>query len=214
MKKRKGWKWALAGAIWFLMSTVTLLSSPQYDTYMRWPIAAVLCAAFAGLTVWLYSKAKKEEAEYNARMREQIETVQKHKMELDEKIRAFNDRYPQVRFAVAGVTFKNEDKTDRQQILREIVLTQEGKTDVWFEQNEELGDESGISVITDCGCVGNIRRSDKQEFRRFLTNPVTHVDLQAELFTTQEGEKIYRADVVFVLDRESENQKWYFNDLH
>ena len=211
MKRRKGWLWALGAAIAFAISTVMMLTSPVYDDMVRWWQPASLAVILAVLAFWLRSSARKAETEEAARKLEAQQAEKKKREELEATVRAFRERYPQFRFAVAGVTFKNDDKTDRQQILREIVLNEQGSCDVWFEEDDE--EDSGIRVLTDCGCVGYIRRSDKKDVRRFLSNTVTSSTLEAELFETDEGDKLYRADVVFVLDRESPLQKWYFDEL-
>ena len=212
MKKRNGWKWMLALTILFAMGFIANLTSPMYDDFVRWPVSAAMTAVMAGITFWMRSRARKAEAEEAKRQRDVMEAVRKDREDRAEKLRRFHGRYPPERFAVAGVTFKKDENTDRQHILREIVLNENGSCDVWFEEETE-GEHPGIRVLTDCGCVGYIRRSDKEKFRRFVDNTVTKVSLETELFENDEGEKIYRADVVFVLDRESPLQKWYFDDL-
>ena len=213
MKKRNGWKWMLALAIWFALGTIGCLTSNMYDAFSRWPISAGLTVVFAALTVWLRSKAKKEEAEYYARQRAAAEQKQREQEARETAIREARDRFRFERFAVAGVTFKNDDGTDRQKILREIALNEGGTCSVWFDENEEMGEASGISVLTESGQVGNIRRSDKEKIRRFFDHNVNTISLSVERFESDEGEKIYRADVVIGLDKNDPEQKWYFDDL-
>ena len=67
--------------------------------------------------------------------------------------------------------------------------------------------------MTDYGCVGYIRRSDKEEVRRFFDKKVYMKYLEVEHFTNDEGRSIYRADVVIRLDREDPEQRWYFDAL-
>ena len=220
MKKKKGWLWSLGAAIAFAMSTVMTLTSPIYDNMMMWWLPAGLTVVFAALTVWLRSKAKKEEADYAARQRAAAEERQHQQEEMrrqdearEAKVREIRDRFRFERFAVAGVTFKNDDGTDRQKILREIALNEGGSCSVWFDENEELGEESGISVLTESGQVGNIRRSDKKKIRRFFDHKVNTISLSVERFESDEGEKIYRADVVIGMDKNDPEQQWYFDDL-
>lgn len=220
MKKRKGWLWTLGAAIAFGISTVMTLTSPIYDNMVMWWFPAGLCVLFGALTFWLYKGAKKAEEEYrqkqlamqekNRQLEEEIKKEQEKQREL---IRQYQERFHHEKFAVAGVTFKNDDGTDRQKILREIALNEDGSCAVWFEENEELGDDSGISVLTENGQVGNIRRSDKKKLRRFFDHDVHTMILSVERFENDEGEKIYRADVVITMDKNDPKQSWYFDDL-
>ena len=209
MKKRKGWVWTLGFTIAFALSTVGALTATNYNSFSVWPQPAALCAICAILTIILRSKAKKEEAQWQAAKEQEREA--KRIAEEQREIEQAKFRYEY--FPVAGVTFQNEDKTDRQKILKEIALNQSGYCDVWFEQNEELGDESGISVMTEFGCVGFIRRSEKQKIRRFFDKPVQAMSLSVERFTNDDGQSIYRADVQIVMKRGEPGQEWYFDDL-
>ena len=144
---------------------------------------------------------------------ESLEEFQKRLDDRQARMEEDNRRFVRLRFPVAGVTFQNEDKTDRQKILREIVLNNDGIAEVSFSENEKLGDDSGIEVITEYGCVGFVRRSDKAKIRRFFDKTTHSVFLSAERFENDEGQKIYRADVCINIDRDDPDQRWYFNDL-
>ena len=122
-------------------------------------------------------------------------------------------RFKRLRFPVAGVTFKNDDGTDRQKILREIALNDDGVAEVSFRENDELGEDSGIEVMTEYGCVGFVRRSDKAEIRRFFDRMAHSQHLGVELFENDDGQKIYRADVCITMDRDDPEQAWYFDEL-
>lgn len=210
MKKRKGWVWTLGFTIAFALSTVGALTATDYVSFSVWPQMAVLFIICAILTIVLRSKAKKEETQWQAAKDKENE----ERLAREKAIKDFQERYYHVRFPVAGVTFQNKDKTDRQKILLEISFNEIAETEVWLEDEEpDLGDESGIRVLTDYGCVGYIRRSDKAEVRRFTGKPVSASYLSVEQFINDEGKKIYRADVVFVLDRKNPGQQWYFDDL-
>lgn len=210
----------LALTILFGIGFVANLTAPVYEDFVRWPTSAALTAVLAALTVWMRSNAKKAEAEYAARQRAVAEAKQR---EMEEKqrereareaaIRAEKDRFRYERFPVAGVTFKNDDGTDRQKILREIALNEDGTCEVWFDENEDLGEESGISVLTENGQVGNIRRNDKKKLRRFFDRTANTMYLSVERFENDDGDKIYRADVVIVMDKNDPEQRWYFDDL-
>ena len=144
------------------------------------------------------------------------ESVEEFTKRLDDRqarIDRDRQRFVRLSFPVAGVTFQNEDKTDRQQILREIALNEDGFCDVWFDEDEDLGEDSGIRVMTELGCVGFLRRSDKKEVHRFFDKMTHSRFLSVERFENDDGQRIYRADVCINMDREDPDQQWYFDEL-
>lgn len=146
----------------------------------------------------------------------QHESVEDFKARLDARearIQEDKRRFERLRFPVAGVTFQNADGTDRQKLLREIALNNDGVTDVFFREDDSLGEESGIEVLTEYGCVGFVRRSDKAQVRRFFDRMTHNRYLSVERFENDEGQKIYRADVCITMDRDDPDQRWYFDDL-
>lgn len=220
MKKNNGWIWLLGGAVWVTLGTISVMSSPQYDVQARWPFAAVAAALLWAAAFVVRKMVQKDDAENAARWqaaadekRQRQEETERVRQQEAEERRIWRENHPTVVFPVAGVTFTNEDKTDRQKILHEISFNDFSRTDVWFDEDEELGDESAIRVLTDYGCVGYIRRSDKDKVRRFFDKKVYMKYLEVEHFTNDEGRSIYRADVVIRLDREDPEQRWYFDAL-
>lgn len=213
MKKNHGWIWLLVGAVWVTLGTVSVMSSPQYDVQARWPFAAVAAALLYAAAFFVRKMVQKDDAENAARWQAAADEKQREYNKLQARLRAFREQHPEYRYAVAGVTFKNEDGTDRQKILQEMSFNEPSDNDVWFEEDEDQGGGSGIRVLTDYGCVGYIRRSDKETARRFFENKVWYKYLNVEQFTNDEGRSIYRADVVFVMDREDPEQRWYFDAL-
>lgn len=220
MKKRTGWLWSLGASIAFVISTVMTLTNPVYDNMTKWWLPAGLAIIFAVLTVWLRSSAKKEEEAYlrqqqrkQEEQQRKQEEEQRQREELAARIKEHRERFRKEKFPVAGVTFKNDDGSDRQKILREIALNNDGTCSVFFDEDDELGEDSAIRVMTEFGQVGHIRRSDKKNIRRFFENMVNSIYLDVERFESDEGEKIYRADVVVTMDKSDPEQSWYFDDL-
>ena len=100
-------------------------------------------------------------------------------------------------FPVAGVTFKNDDGSSRQDILRELCEgVEKGEADCWFEPFLYKG-EMALHVKIGSDCVGNVRRSDVQTVMDCIKASKTGAHLQAELFENDDGEEIYRADFTF-----------------
>lgn len=109
-------------------------------------------------------------------------------------VRASASVYRPKIFSVAGVTFDNDDGSSRQEILREICGgEEEGETEAWLEWYEYLG-EDAYRVMTSCGCVGNVRKNDIHD--AVIAIGASNVDLNVELFETDDGRRIYRADLV------------------
>lgn len=181
--------------------------SPLAYTLFIWPV-------ILGVVTWrLRVAVRKERAAAEAAAREVEEQARRAREEDEARRKEEQDKFRYENYAVAGVTFKNADGTDRQKILREIALNEYGTASVEFEEDTDLGEESGIEVWTEFGCVGFIRRSDKAKVRRFFDRPVQSAGLLVELFVNDDGQKIYRADVHIVMYRGDPAQAWYFDDL-
>ena len=201
------------------LSTLTLVLCilgflGAFSSFSQYSEPSVLAYSFFivptlfGVVTWRLRASAKKEAEAAEA------AVRRDREEREAKVQAFRERYDHIRFPVAGVTFKNDDGTDRQKILLEASFNQAAETDVWLEEEDEtLGENSGIRVLTDYGCVGYIRRSDKQKVRRFTGQPICTKYLSVEQFINDEGKAIYRADVVFVIDRENPAQQWYYDSM-
>lgn len=216
MKKKSGWVWMLGISIGCAISAVMAFMDRQYDGDLFWTTPLIGAVVFAVLAYRSRKKAEEEQKAAAAEARRKIEAMEAARKEEEkraEEEKARRDRYRHEYFPVAGVTFKNDDKTDRQQILREIALNAGGRCAVSFEEDEEKGEESAIRVMTEYGCVGHVRHNDKQKIRRFFDKKVNTAVLSVERFENDDGEKIYRADIVIGMDKEDPDQQWYFNDL-
>lgn len=100
-------------------------------------------------------------------------------------------------FPVAGVTYKNDDGSSRQQILEDLC---EGKksnlVSAQLEKYEYDGNPA-VRVLTELGCVGNIRRQYVEDVLEALEAEGSDISLQISYFFNEEGKKIYRG-VVFI----------------
>ena len=220
MKKKSGWIWMLGIAIGCAVSAVMAFLDRQYEGDLFWTTPLIGAVVFAFLAYSMRKKAKAEEEAFADAARRKLEAMEEaRKKEAQAKEarlaeeQARRNRFRHESFPVAGVTFKNEDKTDRQQILREIALNDDGSCAVAFEEDEEKGEDSAIRVMTEYGCVGHVRHNDKAKIRRFFDRKVNTMVLAVERFENDDGEKIYRADIVIGMDREDPEQQWYFDEL-
>ena len=217
MNNSKTSSWTLAFSVIFILGGLAQINAREIGVPVYSGIGTLAIGlAFAVLTWRLRVKVKAEQAAAEARRlaeqrRAEADRIAREKREA--KLKEERDRFRYENFPVAGVTFKNEDGTDRQKILREIALNNDGFAAVSFEENEDLGEDSGISVMTEFGCVGFIRRSDKAKVRRFFGRQTQAIYLAVELFESDDGQKIYRADVKITMKRGDPDQQWYFDDL-
>lgn len=217
MNNSKTSSWTLAFSVIFILGGLAQINTRDLGVPVYSGIGTLIIGvAFAVLTWRLRVKVKEEQAAAEARRladqrRTEADRIAREKREA--KLREERDLFRYENFPVAGVTFKNEDGTDRQKILREIALNNDGFAAVSFEENEDLGEDSGISVMTEFGCVGFIRRSDKAKIRRFFGRQTQAIYLAVELFESDDGQKIYRADVQITMKRGDPGQQWYFDDL-
>lgn len=217
MNNSKTSSWTLAFSVIFILGGLAQINAREIGVPVYSGIGTLAIGlAFAVLTWRLRVKVKAEQAAAEARRlaeqrRAEADRIAREKREA--KLKEERDRFRYENFPVAGVTFKNEDGIDRQKILREIALNNDGFAAVSFEENEDLGEDSGISVMTEFGCVGFIRRSDKAKVRRFFGRQTQAIYLAVELFESDDGQKIYRADVKITMKRGDPDQQWYFDDL-
>lgn len=123
-------------------------------------------------------------------------------------------RFVRKHFPVAGVTFKNDDGSSRQKILRGFYDKETGisTADCWLEEYEYEG-EPAVRVMTFEGCVGNIRRSDLSEVREYFDHDVSRMYLNVETFEDDDDRTIYRADVCISFARDDPKDRWYFDAL-
>ena len=215
MNNSKTSSWTLAFSVIFILGGLAQINAREIGVPVYSGIGTLAIGlAFAVLTWRLRVKVKAEQAASEARRLAEQRRAEADRIAREKAVKAFQERYVHEAFPVAGVTFQNEDKTDRQKILLEISFNEKAETSAWLEEEKpELGEDSGIMVMTDYGCVGYIRRSDKSLARRFEGKTICTSYLSVEQFTNDEGRSIYRADIVFVIDRKSPNQQWYFDDL-
>ena len=208
----------LAFTVILILGGCATMYDPDFGTTVGQSAAALGLGLVLAFVTWRLRVDVKKEQQAKAlqAQKEHEELMEKARIEREkqeEERRRQRELFRYERYAVAGVTFKNDDGTDRQRILREIYLNSDAHCGVWFEEDEELGEESGIRVLTEFGCVGFVRRSDKAKIRRFFGRAMQTAYLAVELFENDDGQKIYRADIQIVMKRDDPDQQWYFDEL-
>lgn len=98
-------------------------------------------------------------------------------------------------FPVAGVMFKNEDGSSRQNILKKVAKSENYSDSTAYLEKYFYDEAPAIRVSTEYGCVGNIRKSDVQTVLSLIedSNYIARIDV--EDFEDEDGKTIYRADV-------------------
>lgn len=101
---------------------------------------------------------------------------------------------PAYMFAVAGVTFKNDDGSSRQYILKKIEQSDDYSDSTAYLEKYTYEGRPAISVSTVYGCVGNIRHNDVNTVLPLIEgNYIARI--YAEHFEDENDKTIYRADV-------------------
>lgn len=135
-----------------------------------------------------------EIAEENRRSAEQKKLADETREKLPEPKRSVvssvRDGFP-----VAGVTFRNDDGTSRQKILRELCDGEDFvSVPVELEPYEYKG-EDAVRVVTPEGCVGNIRREDVEDVMEMLEDGPKEIYMEINTFENENGRTIWRGDV-------------------
>lgn len=212
----------LALSVMMIIGGLVTMADPEFGTTVGMSAAGLAIGVALAVATWRLRVAVKKEDEAAAKIRKEKEDLYRQQVreearlareEEERRKKAERDRWAYETFPVAGVTFKNEDGSDRQKILREIALNDGGTTQVSFNEKEELGEDSGIEVVTEYGTVGFIRHRDKARMRKFFDRQTQTAYLSVERFESDDGQKIYRADVRIVMCRDDPEQAWYFDEL-
>ncbi|MBR3232629.1 MAG: hypothetical protein IKF75_08150, partial [Lachnospiraceae bacterium] len=184
MNNSKTSSWTLAFSVIFILGGLAQINAREIGVPVYSGIGTLAIGlAFAVLTWRLRVKVKAEQAAAEARRLAEQRRAEADRIAREKAVKAFQERYVHETFPVAGVTFQNEDKIDRQKILLEISFNEKAETSAWLEEEKpELGEDSGIMVMTDYGCVGYIRRSDKPLARRVEGKTICTSYLSVEQF--------------------------------
>lgn len=178
MKKSIVVLWAISAL--FLIGSIPLFSENAPAAFFGIITAAIL--GFIGFRKYMKHKqaieeAASAEAEKAAR-----------KLEYDAK-------HGQLRVSVAGVTFDNDDGSSRQRILKAVYQDNEGSGAEGSLERYEYKGRPAVRVLIEGRCVGNIRNDDLSDVLPILDR-VEYIAAYVEPFDSEEGGKVYRADLV------------------
>lgn len=187
----------LAFTVILILGGGATLYEPEFGTTVGQSCLALGLGLILAVVTWRLRIAvgKEEEVKETQRQKQKLQAWEDEKRRKAEEIKTRPSRNNGTRaFPVAGVTFKNEDGSDRQGILRELCNGEDsGAAVAWLEWYQYNGKDA-FRVVTDRGCIGNVHRED---INRVLTAVGASVfELDIELFTTDDGRDIYRADMM------------------
>ena len=122
------------------------------------------------------------------------------------KVRSMNSEHRRLAFPVDGVLKNNDDGTSRQAALRTLC---EGEdlmvVEVWFD-DYLFGGKLNIRVMTEQGCVGEIRPKDVTTVRSYFGTSVRMIYLEITKAEGSTGEDEYHADVVIIEELEKKER--------
>lgn len=178
MKKSAIVLFVLAGL--FLIGSLSFIASGEYvNLLVGIIIAGVL--AFFGYRSYFTEKAK-------------VEKQKREEEELAEKRKRYAETHMRVEFAVAGVTFKNDDGTSRQSILKrmskeDFVVTSLGEF--------EYEGSPAVAVLLDDERIGSVPGKSLPDVLPLFTEgkKLSSITSDIEDFEDEDGKKIYRCDV-------------------
>ena len=98
-------------------------------------------------------------------------------------------------FPIAGVTFRNNDGTSRQDILKRMYAIQEaGGLDIIHIEDYDFNGEKAYGVYYDGEQFGNIKRQDIAEMDEAMNSDgITSCAIEIYHFRNEDGKKIYCA---------------------
>ena len=118
------------------------------------------------------------------------------------KVRSMNSEHRRLAFPVDGVTKNNDDGTSRQEALRRLCEGEDMMVvEVWFD-DYLFGGKLNIRVMTEQGCVGEIRPKDVATVRSYFGTAVRMIYLEIAKAEGSSGAEEYHADVVIIEETE------------
>ena len=118
------------------------------------------------------------------------------------KVRSGSSDHRRQAFPVDGVMKNNDDGSSRQEALRALCEGEDMMVvEVWFD-DYLFGGRLNIRVMTEQGCVGEIRPKDVATVRSYFGRAVRMIYLEIAKAEGSTGEDEYHADVVIIEETE------------
>ena len=118
------------------------------------------------------------------------------------KVRSVSSDHRRLAFPVDGVMKNNDDGSSRQEALRKLCEGEDMMVvEVWFD-DYLFGGKLNIRVMTEQGCVGEIRPKDVATVRSYFGKAVRMIYLEIAKVEGAAGADEYHADVVIIEETE------------
>lgn len=118
------------------------------------------------------------------------------------KVRSINSDHRRLAFPVDGVMKNNDDGSSRQEALRNLCEGEDMMVvEMWFD-DYLFGGKLNIRVMTEQGCVGEIRPKDVATVRSYFGTAVRMIYLEIVKAEASSGADEYHADVVIIEETE------------
>ena len=118
------------------------------------------------------------------------------------KVRSINSDHRRLAFPVDGVIKNNDDGSSRQEALRNLCEGEDMMVvEMWFD-DYLFGGKLNIRVMTEQGCVGEIRPKDVATVRSYFGTAVRMIYLEIVKAEASSGADEYHADVVIIEETE------------
>lgn len=118
------------------------------------------------------------------------------------KVRSGSSDHRRLAFPVDGVMKNNDDGSSRQEALRKLCEGEDMMVvEVWFD-DYLFGGRLNIRVMTEQGCVGEIRPKDVATVRSYFGTAVRMIYLEIAKVEGAAGADEYHADVVIIEETE------------
>ena len=115
-----------------------------------------------------------------------------------QKVRASSSEHRRLAFPVDGVDTSNDDGSSRQAILQALCGDEDlFIVDIWFD-DYVFGGKLAIRVMTDQGCVGQIRPKDVPTVRGYFGKSVRMIYLEISSTKNEDASRHYTGDVVII----------------
>lgn len=123
------------------------------------------------------------------------------------RVRSVSGEHRRLAFPVDGVSLDNDDGSSRQQALTALCDGEDmAVVEVWFD-DYLFGGKLHIRVMTEQGCVGEIRQKDVATVRSYFGKSVRMIYLEINRQGSDSGTEKYTADVVVIEASEREAVK-------
>ena len=173
--------------IWIIAALFLVCSFPLFA---EGNIGAGVCGIVIAAALAAFGYVKMQKGQAAAEEAKQAEAAT---LEEEERKSDYDTRHGLIEVSVAGVTFENDDGTERQRILAKLYKENEGGGVEGVLEKYEYKGKPAIRVIVEGKCVGVIRNTDLPELLP-VVDRVEFVAVYVDRFK-DDGETIYRADL-------------------